>query len=549
VGGLASLPAYVAGESDGPYRPETLFWMIPDGPVLGTAVFKPGEAAAHLVEHFHETTRKPMLGPAHVPARVRVDSPELASRLRAGVGATTDVICAPTPEIDVVVASLREHLGSQDRAAPQTHLGPGITPEAMRSFFRATARLFRAAPWKVVPGDAALRVTIESLDVHDAALCVIGQLGEELGFLFFASEDELEAYLAAADGVMHSGKSPQLPPLFALNFERGSEIDTALRKEIARFGWEVAEPKAYPWLVAIDEDMVTRPPTSEELTRFEAIAVALAELVETERGLGDCWRRDRTIVKAISAPTHVGPIEVTLSAPFEASAPSKAANALRDASAKRKTFDIHGEALTRHGELDEEWHGRYCDEVMEAFGGSPEAAVFAGNIGWAHTVMEFGANYFGVTVPRMTSTLLREIVFEIIPRKVTCEPTVASELVDELRAFFAFLKRAHGLRYADACLKVLEGNAVERVKRALSDPRQFGMAKSIMMAGSQAGFDTSTPDGAMAWVREIQGKPLPSSVLLPPLKVPRPRAQSSAEARRANKNRRKTERNARKKNR
>jgi hypothetical protein len=256
VGGLVSLPAYVTGEDDGPYRPETLLWLIPDGPVLGTTTFKPGEAAAHLVDHFHETTRKPMLGPAHVPSRVRVDSPELASTLRAELGSTTDVICGPTPEIDAVVASMREHLDARDTSEPPTHLGPGITPDAMMSFFRATARLFRAAPWNVVPDDVSvLRVTIDSLGVHDAALSVIGQLGESLGFLLFASADDFEAYLDAAESIEEGDESPELPRHFALNFDRGADIDPTLRKEIASYGWEVAAPNAYPWLIAVDEDI------------------------------------------------------------------------------------------------------------------------------------------------------------------------------------------------------------------------------------------------------------------------------------------------------
>jgi hypothetical protein len=161
--------------------------------------------------------------------------------------------------------------------------------------------------------------------------------------------------------------------------------------------------------------------------------------------------------------------------------------------------------------------------------------------------MEFGANYFGVTIAGMTPAQFREIVFEIVPRKVTCNPSVAGEIVDELRAFFSFLKREHGLRSADACLRVLEGDAAKRVEQALSDPRNFGMAKSIMMAGVESGFDMSTPDGATAWMREIQGRPLPSSIPLPPVDLPPARASISTEAQRTKKNKRKAERKARRK--
>ena len=66
IGGTVTLLAYVTGEGDAPYRPETLLWMIPSGPVLGMMVMKPGASETDAVEHFLETTRKPSgkeLGP------------------------------------------------------------------------------------------------------------------------------------------------------------------------------------------------------------------------------------------------------------------------------------------------------------------------------------------------------------------------------------------------------------------------------------------------------------------------------------------------------
>jgi hypothetical protein len=547
VGGLVSLPAYVTGEDEGPYRPETLLWMIPDGPVLGTAMFKPGEGVTHVVDHFHETTRKPMVGRAHVPSRVRVESPEVAAQLRASLRTATDVICAPTPEIDAIVASMREHLDAHDADEPPTHFGPGITPDAMASFFRASARLFRAAPWIVIPDDASvLRVTIDSLGVRDAVLSVIGQLGESLGFLLFASVHDYEEYLDAAECMKPGDESPQLSPHYALNFDRGAELDPALRKEIATHGWEVAAPNAYPWLIAVDEDVVGRPPTAEELTRFEAIAIALAELTETERELDDCWRRDREVVRTISAQTHAGTIDVTLAAPYDAGVEARPT---RTASTNADAFDIHADARTTDGDLDEESAEAYCEEVMAQFAASPEADALDGDIGWANTVMELGMHHLGVTVAGMTPAHLREILFELIPRKVTSDASEAGKLVGELRAFFAFLKRAHGLRNMDACLRVLDGDAAKRFDQAMSDPRNFGMAKSIMMAGADAGFDISTREGAMAWMREVQRKPLPPSIPLPALGPPPPRARVSSEAQRAKKDRRKAERKARRKNR
>jgi SEC-C motif len=137
----------------------------------------------------------------------------------------------------------------------QSYLSPEIGPDAVGAFFRAAAGLFRDKPWKIVPTDQSiLSVTIDKLEVRDAAMSVIGQMRQSLGFILFSGIDDFEAYLEAADAMEH-GEEPVMPPHFALNFERRAELGAALRKEIAEYHWEVAAGDAYPWLMAIDEDL------------------------------------------------------------------------------------------------------------------------------------------------------------------------------------------------------------------------------------------------------------------------------------------------------
>jgi hypothetical protein len=142
---------------------------------------------------------------------------------------------------------------------------------------------------------------------------------------------------------------------------------------------------------------------------------------------------------------------------------------------------------------------------------------------------------------------LREIVFDIIPRKVSIEAATAAWIIEENRAFYAFLKREFGLKQADACLRVLGGDAVKKLQAALSDRRKFGMAKSLVMAGRDAGFDTSSKEGIGAWMRKVQSQSLPASMELPSLgAVVRPAERAAARAR---KNQRKAARKARRNNR
>lgn len=196
VGGLVALPAYVTGE-DEPYRPETLFWMGAEGAVLGHAAGKPGELIGLAAESLRSTIERPMFGKPHAPTRVRVASPELAEALRGGHPGL-EVVCAPTPEIDAVAAAMRGKM-KEDAATEQSYLSREVGPDAVGAFFRAAAALFRAKPWKVVPSDQSLiSVTIEQLGVRDAAMSVIGQMGQSHALILFSGIDDFEAYLAAA---------------------------------------------------------------------------------------------------------------------------------------------------------------------------------------------------------------------------------------------------------------------------------------------------------------------------------------------------------------
>ncbi len=531
MGGLVSMPAYVTGEGE-PYRPEALFWMGSEGAVLGHTAGKPGELIGLASESLRTTIERPMFGRPHTPERVRVASPELAEALRAGHSGI-EVVCAPTPEIDAVFAVMRERM-NEAGGTKQSYLAPDIGPAAVAAFFRAAAVLFRAKPWKTVPNDQSLfSVTIEKLGVTDAALSIIGQMGQSLGFILFSSIDDFETYLDAADAMEH-GEEPMMPPHFALNFDRGAEMGAALRKEIADHQWEVAGAEAYPWLVAVDEDLVARPPTAEEVTIAEAIALALPKVLKEKKALLTAWNGGEAVARTLLVPTHVGDVEVSLRAPYEKEPMEHELLA--------ELFE-----LGRDGdEIDAEACRPLEDELVRRFAASPEAETLT-DIQACRFVMDFAASYFNATIATLSPSELREIVFDIIPRKVSIDASAASWIIEENRAFFSFLEREFGLKRADAFLRVLGGDAVKKLEAALSDTSKFGMAKSLFMGGREAGFDMDSKEGIEAWMRALQSGPLPASVRLPSLgPVSQPVVKTAS---RAKKNARKAARKARKKNR
>lgn len=534
VGGIISMPGYVTGEGE-PYRPEALFWMNAEGAIVGFTVAKPGELLPMASASLQDAIEKPMFGRPHAPTRVRVALDELAEALREGHPGI-DIVCEPTPELDEMLEMMRQKM-DEDGATEQSYLSPGIGPDAMASFFRAAAGLFRAKPWKVVPSDQSLfSVTIEKFGVRDAAMSVIGQMGQSMGLVLFSSLNDFEAYLDAFDAMEH-GEEPEMPPHFALNFECGADLAPELRKEIAEHNWEVVDADAYPWLAVIDEDLVARPPTSDEVTMAEAIARALTSVMAEKKALRAAWKGGEPVSRTLSVETHQGEIEVTLGAPY-----------MRAPVVFDETHDIMADLAAlacQDDEIDPEARELLEDELVRRFAESPEAM----NLDEIHAcrfVMDFASNYFGHTIATLGASELREIIFDIIPRKVSIEASKARWIIEENRAFYGFLKREYKLKQADACLEVLGGTAIEKLEAALSDSSNFGMAKSLFMAGTDAGFDMQSKEGIEAWMQSVQGKPLPLSVRLPSLDLPPPATKSAAKAK---KNKRKAARKARKRNR
>lgn len=535
VGGTIPAPAYVMGEDGDPYRPETVIWLVPDGPILiADAVARNSDVAEEAIRTFQQAVNQPMAGPPHAPSRVRVASPELAERLRAALGSEIDVLCAPTPELDAVASEMRKFMGTQDLGIVPSYLIGGATPESVGALFRAAAALFRAKPWKSLPANEVLSISIDEFGVKDAALTVIGQLGESYGVVFFRSLDDFEAFRDAAEAIQ-AGEPSELPEHFALSFDAGKDLDPALRREISKYRWEVAGAKAYPSLMAVDRGLVARPPTAKELSVAEAAALALCELVTQERHIGDAFEGGPPVVRAVSVAAHAGPVMVTLAAPYgaESESPRESAEAERFHGVG-DGFDIHAPACDPNdGELDEEW----ADTLVERFLTSPEAEAAGTDGGWARMFMEYLGRYQGVTVAKLSVASLREIVFEVVPRKVSTEPSSAGEIVAELRAFFGYLERAFGLKNMAPCLRLLGDDAAARLERDLADESKFGMAKSLVMRGMRAGFDMRSEKGMEAYMMS-QAAGLEAPRMTPP-------KRSDPKAR----NKRKAARKARRKNR
>jgi len=121
---------------------------------------------------------------------------------------------------------------------------------------------------------------------------------------------------------------------------------------------------------------------------------------------------------------------------------------------------------------------------------------------WIGTFIEMAYLYGEMTVPKMTKGNAQEVMEYILPRKLTLmDPSDTDDAIDELVAFWTFLKQDYKLRSAGAIAKYLtsiEGKFADW----MFDSSRGGMAKSFMMQGMQMGHDMTTQEGLEAFQAE-----------------------------------------------
>jgi hypothetical protein len=185
-------------------------------------------------------------------------------------------------------------------------------------------------------------------------------------------------------------------------------------------------------------------------------------------------------------------------------------------------FDIHFEPFDPEtGEFDEEELSKFHDELLKLFAESPEGKELESqgkDITLPSIMIDYVFQYFDVQISTMTRTDLRTILYHLIPEKVSIPAESAGEIIEVLRGFWQFLKRAYQLKNADQCLKELTDKAIPKLRNELANPENYGMVKSIFMMGFERGFNMTTQEGINAWIEtynaEILNNP-PANPLRP----------------------------------
>jgi hypothetical protein len=121
LGGIFPFPGRV-NTANGAYQPDVIVWIAGSGgPIVGLDILEPTLSLSMAATSLVEAVRAPRAATPR-PRSVRVASPALARALGARPPPGVEIVCAPTPELAEVEASLDEYLAAN--ASPETSAEP-----------------------------------------------------------------------------------------------------------------------------------------------------------------------------------------------------------------------------------------------------------------------------------------------------------------------------------------------------------------------------------------------------------------------------------------
>lgn len=273
-----------------PYQPVMLFVVDLDGQIRAFTLGRADHGKALLREVLSAAETAPLAGAPGHPTLVFVEDEELARQIRKALP-NSEVRVRATPELDAIIEELFQQIdqGEEDLQPGGAFL-PDVQEHHKSPWYQAAAEMYARAPWMILPEDRALlRVTATPFGLRGAMVCLIGELGESLGFVVFNSRRDFDQYLEAADCLDRNGPPSlaTLPEHLALNYIRVKELPAPVRKQLKTVGHPLAGPNAFPELVHLGSHMVCLPLSVDDLRRGELLCRVITWLVDNEPRLAD----------------------------------------------------------------------------------------------------------------------------------------------------------------------------------------------------------------------------------------------------------------------
>jgi hypothetical protein len=223
---------------------------------------------------------RPMMGPPHRPGVVEVVGEAFQNVLHDRLDALgiRCVLADELDQVDDIFQQLGKFLSGGKAARPLVEV-PGVQPDDIRSFYAAAAEFYRAAPWRLVPGDTTLKIESAKHHTHTWYAVVMGQSGLVLGLALYEDLRMLQRLFSSSNDEQMSRQTTGLSVMFGEAFEVPiADLDAAQRQ-----GWAVAGDEAYPNPIHVNPGRSMRPPLAWELELLEACLRAVPRFLKNGR--------------------------------------------------------------------------------------------------------------------------------------------------------------------------------------------------------------------------------------------------------------------------
>jgi hypothetical protein len=226
-----------------------------------------------------DAIHRPLMGEPHRPGIVEVASEAfqqvLIDRLEA-IGVRC-VVAGELEQIDEIFRQLGKFLSGGKALSPLTDV-PGVRLDDIRVFYEAAADFYRAAPWRLVRGDTALKIECPKFNTHTWYGVVMGQSGLVLGLALYEDLAMLQRLFRGSDnGEEMSRRATGLSVIYGEGFETPiADLDAA-----QRYGWPVVAPEAHPNPIYVNPGRSMRPPLAWELELLTGCLRAVPQFLQS----------------------------------------------------------------------------------------------------------------------------------------------------------------------------------------------------------------------------------------------------------------------------
>ncbi|HJS57621.1 MAG TPA: SEC-C metal-binding domain-containing protein, partial [Vicinamibacteria bacterium] len=258
----------------------------------------------------------------------------------------------------------------------------------------------------------------------------------------------------------------------SINFDHPNDIrgGRKLRKQARAQGWELAGPRAFPWIQHLAADGISLPIESDDYRRATASLRAITAFMEGHRSLFEGEGSD-PVRETMTVRDVPGEVVVTVTAPFPDVRWQWGQESSTDGMRRTEAEGARDAFLAaRRADFSEE-------EVLEAGSAVSE-------------LIEFGVFHAGEPLPRWTPDLVSEYLVEYYPRKGSVSGDEIDAIPGYLGAFFEWLGKSGQLPQTTAtAIRRRIGRERASFLRAARDPARFGPAKAVVATMQREGVD------------------------------------------------------------